>query len=283
MIIGALLSACAERIPAFTAKLAKLSDIPTEDRLVPTGGTDGDVVMHTWDSVGWVSRNSIVIDGMHGAWPYSASTGARQVLVRKSEWGYDWKKFEVDNIAAVDELPAVSDDGKVYAYASGGSYSIAQAQSAVTGYVYKHFASNVPTGWTQARVPYNGTGESNMIDVYFGGGSAAYSLYWHPESSTKHWDGLPDGTTQTDGEFTFTTSDGTVTGVRVGNWIVVTFSQEVYALNRTDGDTEIYVEGNVAIYRHAVMSDTPMKLWKGTSVEYGQLPAVDPNTLYIII
>lgn len=280
-----------------------------EDALVPTEmasktdlngyfkAVDGTEDQDLWAWNGWDNtwgvqhRNSIVEGGLQNAFQYDSNDGL-MFLGRAGEYDMGWKKVDQTILKAKDTLPKQSEDGAVYALPSSG-YGIVQAQSAHTGQDWFNYeGKTVPTGWTQMRVPYNDTAESNLIHFKTdANGEGQMDIYWHPEDpNDRRWDGLPDGTQQNDGEFSTTDNWGnTIVATKVGNYIVVTFGAGV--LNGDEDmsvrrNTEIYTTDAITNYKNVVMSTTIKEIVKLTQAEYDALVSggtVDNSTFYVII
>ena len=280
-----------------------------EDALVPTemarksdlndyfkkveGTEDQDLWAYNgWDNTWGVQhRNSIIQNGLQDAFQYDENDGPAY-LCRTEYYNIAWKKLDQTVLNTKDTLPKQSEDGAVYALPSSG-YGIVQAQSAHTGQDWFNYeGKTVPTGWTQMRVPYNDTAESQLRHFKTdANGEGQMDLYWHPEdSSNRYWDGLPDGTQQNDGEFNTTDNWGnTIVATKVGNYIVVTFGAGVL-----NGDEDMWVRRNVEVYTtdsitdyaNAVMSTDITRMVKCTQAEYDALVSggtVDNSTFYVII
>ena len=280
-----------------------------EDALVPTeiahksdlneyfkkeeGTEDQDLWAYNgWNNTWGVQhRNAIIQNGLQETFPYDENDGL-VYLGRTEHYEIGLKKIDQTILKAKNSLPIQSEDGAVYALPSSG-YGIVQAQSAHTGQDWFNYAGKtVPTGWTQMRVPYNDTAESQLLHFKTdANGEGQMDLYWHPEDpSDRRWDGLPDGTSQNDGEFSTTDNWGnTIVATKVGNYIVVTFGAGVI-----NGEEDIYVKGNVEVYTtdditdyvNAVMSKDIARMVKCTQAEYDALVSggtVDNSTFYVII
>ena len=185
-------------------------------------------------------------------------------LGRDNYWGYGWKTIDHSILKAKNELPVQAEDGVVYALSSSG-YGIYQAQSAHTGQAWFSYAGkSVPSGFTQIRVPYNDTAESNLVHFKTDpNGEGDWNIYWHPEDpSNRHWDSLPNDAAQNDGEFSTTDPWGnTMVGTKVGDYIEVTFGAAVvdggdpYAPMRTDNHTEVYTTDSITDYKRLAFVD----------------------------
>lgn len=306
-------------------ELAKVSDLPAKKQLLPQGWNAAEVLMSNGseETPIWFGRGSLIVDGMREAYDYQEGNGP-MVLERENFWDIGWKKLDKTVLNAKDELPVQGEDGAVYALSSSG-YGIYQAQSAHTGYEWFNLVDKTfPQGVvTKIRVPYNDNGESNICHFKTDpNGSGEWNLYWHPENTDdRHWDGVPDGYSQNDGEFNAVDQWGnTAVATKVGNYIEITFGAPLY-----DGDeqistyrnTEVYTEGDITDYRRvafydeisggggggaqgpqgpqgaqgpqgpmpsgAVTSSTITTIWSGSQSDYNNLGTYDNNTFYVII
>lgn len=278
-----------------TNELAKVEDLPAENRLLPLEPSNADMTIY--DSGSWrlTQRRSVVLDGLRDFQDGWQDDGGEYAITRNGYWGVNWKKIEQNKLEAIEELPVQGEDGAVYALSSSG-YGIYQAQSAHTGYNWFNYnGKSVPSGFTQIRVPYNDTAESNLVHFKTDpNGEGDCNIYWHPEdSSNRRWDGLPNDPAQNDGEFSTTDAWGnTMVGTKVGDYIVVTFGAAVVDGGdpndpmRADNHTEIYTTGSITDYANAVMSKDIARMVKCTQAEYDALVSggtVDNNTFYVII
>lgn len=272
------------------AELAKTADLPAENRLVPEGGSFNDYLRKGGDGPEWVSIRQVPFTDMQKDY-----TGA--VLMSKSIYAdeYGWDFIRTDMLKPKSSLPVQGEDGAVYALSSSG-YGIVQAQSAHTGQGWFNYnGKSVPSGFTQIRVPYNDTAESNLVHFKTDpNGEGDCNIYWHPEdSSNRRWDGLPNDPAQNDGEFSTTDAWGnTMVGTKVGDYIVVTFGAAVVDGGdpndplRADNHTEIYTTDSITDYANAVMSKDIARMVKCTQAEYDALVSggtVDNSTFYVII
>jgi hypothetical protein len=308
-------------------ELAKVSDLPAKKQLLPQGWNAAEVLMSNGseETPIWFGRGSIIVDGMREAYDYQEGSGP-MVLERDNFWDIGWKKLDKTVLNAKDELPIESEDGAVYALSSSG-YGIYQAQSAHTGYDWFNLEDKtIPQGSvTKVRVPYNDNGESNICHFKTDpNGSGDWNLYWHPEDpSNRHWDGVPDGYSQNDGEFNAVDQWGnTMVATKVGDYIEVTFGAPLYDGGEpihTYRNTEVYTEGTIADYRRvafydeiggggvgsqgpqgpqgaegaqgpqgpmpsgAVTSSTITTIWRGTQAEYNALSPNYDNNTFYII
>ena len=276
-------------VPTEMARKSDLNDYFKKEE----GTEDQDLWAYNgWNNTWGVQhRNSIIQNGLQEAFPYDENDGL-VYLGRTEQYSIGWKKLDQTVLNAKDTLPKQSEDGAVYALPSSG-YGIVQAQSAHTGQDWFNYAGKtVPTGWTQMRVPYNDTEESQLRHFKTdANGEGEMNLYWHPEDqSDRRWDGLPDGTSQNDGEFSTTDEWGnTIVATKVGSYIVVTFGagvingEEDMEIRR---NVEIYTTDEITDYVNAVMSTDITRMVKITQSDYDALVSggtVDNSTFYVII
>lgn len=232
-------------------ELATKDDIPAKINLVPNGEPNYGNILQYNDRPEWVHPSNITNAQLINIGTDAGSEDKYpQVLTQKSQGEFLWSAPE-KKLEAVSALPTTYVDGAVYALANASGYGVYQTQSGTSEMTWVHFDANtetIPTGWTQARVPYNDDGESNLVGLHINNCDDEVNLYWHPEEAeNKHWDGV-DGE-QNDGEFTMTDSCGnSISCVRNGDYLVLTFSDPVVYVGETWNHTELYVEGIVPNY-----------------------------------
>ncbi len=275
-------------------ELAKVTDLPDENRLLPSEPSNADMTIY--DSGSWrlTQRGSVVLDGLRDLQDGWQDDGGEYTITRNGYWDVNWKKIEQNKLEAIEELPVESEDGVVYALSSSG-YGIYQAQSAHTGYDWFNLEGKTfPQGSvTKVRVPYTDTAESNIVHIKTDpNGSGEMNLYWHPEDpNNKYWDIVDsNGLNQYTDEFSLTDNWGnSLVAVKVGNYIEVTFGAPIYQGDDTIGtyrNTETYTEGSITDYKSVVMSNSINSIVKLTQSQYDALVSggtVDANTFYVII
>ena len=225
-----------------TDKLAKESEIPGDDKLLPYWNIDthNDTILGIDYWVGgptWQDKTSVVNTALRNFDGYAEG----KILKAIDSWNMKWVEPEKNNkIESVEELPTTSIDGNVYAYASGGSYGIYQAQSGTPAQGWMEGTIEI-SGYTQIRVPYTAS-DTTFKEFGFEGYSDLHNLWWHyDEGNEPHWDGdnVPIDE-QVDGEFSGVDGDGvSISCARVGDYLVVTFGEVVESVAEIE-NTEIY-------------------------------------------
>ena len=224
------------------SRLAKAKDIPGKEKLLPYWNID----LHQHTILGidywaggptWQDRTSVVNTALRDFDGYAEG----KILKAIDPWHMKWVEPEKHNkIESVEELPERTKDGNVYAYASGGSYGIYQAQSGTPAQGWAEGTTEI-SGYTQIRVPYTAS-DTTYVGFAFEGYVEQHNLWWHYEGGENpHWDGdnVPIDE-QVDGEFSGVDGDGvSISCVRDGDYLVVTFGE---AISYTEEviNTEIY-------------------------------------------
>lgn len=228
-------------------ELASKDDLPAKINLVPNGEPNYGNILRYNDKPEWVHPSEITNTQLINIETEESAEGSYpQVLKRLNDYDFKWAKQE-KRLEAVSALPTTYVEGAVYALANASGYGVYQVQSGTSEMTWVHFDENVPTGWTQARVPYNDDGESNLVGLHINRCNDEINLYWHPEDAeNKYWDGVDE---QNDGEFTMTDSCGnSISCVRNGDYLVLTFSDPVVYVGETWNHTELYVEAIIPNY-----------------------------------
>ena len=274
-------------------KLAKVTELPTEAQLLPKfskdANSDNILSINYWDHIGpvWQNRTDVVTDGLRWLDSYSnVQSGA--VLTKLDDYNLVWKDTEEPiKIEALSTLPTQTKDGNVHAYANASGYGIVQAQSGFTTIGWAAGTSEM-SGYTQFRVPYTAT-NAGITEFYFDNpGDEGHNLWWHyyEDKGYGAWDGdnVPFVGQDEYGEFSGTDPWGvSISSVKSGDYLVVTFGTGVTSANEVREDTEIYTNYIAHIYANVVMSDSIARIWKGSQSEYDNLSSYDNNTFYIII
>ena len=239
---------------------AEWQDLINPKRLLPDWNANEDanclfrVSPYFPDVVQKVHERDVVMDGINEMIPYDESKGNNQVFTRTDNWTYKWQQLKFYEMEARTELPTAAKIGNVYAYSGTSGVSLAQVYSGHSGQSWFNFESTtVPTGFTKIRVPYNDDGESNLSHFKTDpNGEGEWSLYWHPEDpNDRHWDGVPEGYSQNDGEFNSVDQWGnTMVAVKVGNYIEVTFGAGV-----VNGDEDMTTYRNTEVYADSIIAD----------------------------
>ena len=274
-------------------KLAKVTDLPTEEQVLPKFSKDGNsnniLTINYWDTVGpvWSNRTDVVTAALKELDSYgNVQSGA--VLTKLDDSNLVWKDTEEPTkIEALSTIPTQTKDGNVHAYANASGYGIVQAQSGFTTIGWAAGTSEM-TGYTQFRVPYTATNAGISVFYLDNPGDEGHNLWWHyyEDKGYGAWDGdnVPFQEQSEDGEFSGTDSMGvSISSVRSGDYLVVTFGTGVTSANEVREDTEIYTNYIAPIYANVVMSDSITRIWKGSQSEYDNLSSYDNNTFYIII
>lgn len=251
-------------------ELAKVTDLPAENRLVPNFDKDywnyKVLTVDSWSDIGtsWRDDTEVLRHAFQNLEGFNDGEKGR-VLTVKDYWGFEWQQPDMVTTEAVEELPVETKDGNMFALANASGYGIYQAQSAHTGYNWFNLENKtIPQGViTKVRVPYDDTAESNIVHIKTDpNGEGDMNLYWHPEdTSWRHWDiGDPNGMNQYNDEFTLTDYWGnSVVAVKVGNYVEVTFGAPLYSGGteqiHTQRNTEVYTEGTIADYRRVAFYD----------------------------
>lgn len=227
-----------------TDKLAKESEIPGDDKLLPYWNIDthSDTILGIDYWAGgptWQDKTSVVNTALRNFDGYAEG----KILKAIDTWNMKWVELEKHNkIESVEELPERTKDGNVFAYASGGSYGIYQAQSGTPAQGWEEGTTEI-SGYTQIRVPYTAS-DTTYLEFGFEGYSDLHNLWWHyDEGNDPHWDGnnVPIDE-QVDGEFSGVDGDGvSISCVRDGDYLVVTFGEAVKSVAEIE-NTEIYDE-----------------------------------------
>lgn len=271
-------------------KLATTEDLPAKINLVPDGEPNYGFILRYNSVPEWVHPSDIK-ESIFVNIPTKEGDDYPTVLTREGEYDFYWEKSKNNILRPVDNLPVQSEDAVVYAESSWGIVQAQGSHSETDWFNYngKEFPQGVVT---KIRFPYSDDGESNICNFKTDpNGSGNACLYWHPEDpNDRHFDGVPEGYSQNDGEFNAVDAWGnTMVGTKVGDYIEVTFGAPLY-----DGDdkittyrnTEAYNTDDVTDYANAVMSFDIKRMVKITQADYDDLvlnDSVEPDTMYLII
>jgi len=272
-------------------RIARMKDLPSETRLLPKNPGDEDMVIYSSDAWRTTSRDAVFIDGLYAFQENWNDDGGKYVITRTDDWNFKWEKLDllISNLKAVSALPVTTTDGDVIPYVNASGYGIVQAQSGTTGYAWVEGNTEM-TGNTQIRVPYT-SNDSGYIEFSFENSTDYHNLWWHyDDGNNPHWDGdnVPIDE-QVDGEFSGQDGDGeTITCVRSGDYLVVTFSSPVVSVNNVY-NTEVYTETFLPAYKEVafkedvVTSTDIRRMVKISQADYTALAVKDPETMYVII
>ena len=270
-------------------EFAKVSDLPTDAQLLPWVGVDihnGCVLRIDSNKPTWINQTDVVRDVLLN---FNGEYVNGSTMIYK-DYDIIWAKPEpITKISAVSAIPATTTDGDVIPYANASGYGIVQAQSGTSGYAWVEGNTEM-TGNTQIRVPYT-SNDSGYIEFTFENSTDYHNLWWHYDDGNEpHWDGdnVPIDE-QVDGEFSGQDGDGeTITCVRSGDYLVVTFGSPVVSVNNVY-NTEVYTETFLPAYKEVafkeeVVTSTDIKrMVKISQADYTALAVKDPETMYVII
>lgn len=260
-------------------ELAKVSDLPSNTRLLPANPNNGDMVVYSETAWTTSSRDSVFVDGLRAFQNNWSDDGGKYVITRTDYWNLKWEKLDFSELEAVSAMPATAKDGNVYALSTSG-YGIVQSQGYSSATTWVPVTDSSLTGWTKFRAPYEGDGGITEIHV----DGTVFNLWYRYDNGNPHFDGdAIDLSGQVNGEFSTTIGDNntTVTSVKDGNYMVVTIGRPVEFFEGYDANPEI--EMPMPVYANVVMSEDVTKIKKMTQTAYDALAVKDPETMYIII
>jgi hypothetical protein len=264
-----------------------------ENRLVPEGGSEGEVIMkNSDDTSGWATIRQVPFTDM-------AKDYTGYMLGAKSGWADEIGWIPVTEMYPVEEglvgsVPLQGGDGKVYSRMNdNGEYEIVQAQGEET--VVRADDDWVPldytndwskvTGFTELRI--HDSSEAAYFDFRFGG------IECNIRYENGEWSSDSITVSSTAGEFTdaYVNDDSSITlsCTKNGGYLVITFSTPVDGVSCGSEDGSSGAEVNnlpITKFANAVTSFDIRKIVKISQSDYDDLVnngEVDEHTLYIII
>ena len=275
-------------------KFLTADDIPAENRLVPEGGSEGDVLMkNNDDTSGWATIRQVPMTDMDKDY-----TG--YMLGAKSGWADEIGWIPVTEMYPVEEglvgdVPLQGGDGKVYSKMDdNGEYGIVQAQGEET--VVRADDDWVPldytddwskiTGFTELRI--SDSSEAAFFAFRFG------SIECEIRYESSEWSSDSITVSSSSGEFTnaYVNDDANITLSCANDGaghLVITFSTAVDAITCGNEDGSAGAEFNnlpLTKYANAVTSFDVRRIVKISQSDYDDLVTndeVDEHTLYMII
>ena len=275
-------------------KFLTADELPAENRLVPEGGSQGEVLMkNSDDTSGWASIRQVPMTDMEKDY-----TG--YMLGAKSGWADEIGWIPVTEMYPVEEglvgdVPLQGGDGKVYSRMDdNGEYGIVQAQGEET--VERADDDWVPldiiddwskiTGFTELRI--SDSSEAAFFAFRFG------SIECEIRYENSEWSSDSIIVSSVAGEFTdaYVNDDANITLSCANDGsghLVITFSTPVDAITCGNEDGSAGAEFNnlpLTMYANAVTSFDIRRIVKITESDYDDLvnnDEVDEHTLYMII
>ena len=265
-----------------------------ENRLVPEGGSEGDVLMkNNDDTSGWATIRQVPLTDMDKDY-----TG--YMLGAKSGWADEIGWIPVTEMYPVEEglvgdVPLQGGDGKVYSKMDdNGEYGIVQAQGEETVYRadddwvsldYTDDWSKI-TGFTELRI--SDSSEAAFFAFRFGG------IECDIRYENSEWSSDSITVSSSSGEFTnaYVNDDANITLSCANDGaghLVITFSQAVDAITCGNEDGSAGAEFNnlpLTKYANVVTSFDIRRIVKISQSDYDDLVTndeVDEHTLYMII
>lgn len=275
------------------AELAKVTDLPAENRLVPKFNKDEDsskvLFIDYWSTNGlvWQSQNDLVrnvfatYEGLGG--------GTGKALIQKDGYTFEWK--HIDKIYPISLLPVQAQKGVSFTTEDGIFHAGDEVLDNTNLYeIENHNDWDNPTGGTQLVI--SGSNTSNRVGFKFEGYGDDFMLIWNGSEWSTEW---LENVTQENGNLT-----GYTTGTPIEIVVAYDSTNDVfevtcgepwaglYAGNDEGNHSSQYFVSNLPVtkYSKSVMSNSINSIVKLTQADYDALVSggtVDANTFYVII
>lgn len=273
-------------------ELAKVTDLPAENRLVPHFDQHDDsskvLYIDYWNGPVWQPQTDLVrnvfatYDGL--------GNHKDSVLIAKDAYHFKWDY--IDNIHPITALPAQSQKGIVFTTEDGIFHAGDEELDTTNLYeIENHNDWDNPTGGTHLII--SGSASADRVGFKFEGLSDDFMLIWNGTGWDYEWF---ENVTQENGNFTGYTTGSTPIEVVVSydatNDVFEIVCGEpwtgVFAGNDWNDFTSQYFVANLPVtkYSKSVTSNSINSIVKLTQAEYDALVSggtVDANTFYVII
>lgn len=274
-------------------EIAKVTDLPAENRLVPRFNKDEDsnkvLFIDYWNPNGlvWQSQNDLVRNVFATYEGLGGSTG--KALIQKDAYTFAWE--HIDRIYPISLLPVQAQKGMSFTTEDGIFHAGDEEFDTTNLYeIENHNDWDNPTGGTQLII--SGSNYNNRVGFKFEGYGDDFMLIWYGGDWGTEW---LENVTQDNGNLT-----GYTTGTPIEIIVAYDGTNDVfeitcgepwaglYAGNDEDNHYSQYFVANLPVtkYSKSVTSNSINSIVKLTQAEYDALVSggtVDENTFYLIV